>query len=110
VIRGRADNVSTAGIIGLISAGTAPGVSATMLTTAQGDVICAGLITMTTAQWDEICGTTGGLSCVPYFLDATTEGKLTATPPMLAGQVVQQVIIGVSPTMAKIDISAPVIM
>lgn len=96
-LKARADSSATGPVIGLVLADIAA--------SATGNIQTSGPIILTTAQWDAVCGTTGGLSFnVPYYLDATTAGKLTATPPSAVGQVVQQVIIGVSTTEAVIAI------
>lgn len=101
--RSQADAQATARTIGLLTANVAPGV--------QGAVQLSGPITLTTAQWDAICGTIGGLAFdVPYYLDAASPGALTATPPSATGAVVQQVIIGVSPTTAVIQIGIPEVL
>ena len=45
-----------------------------------------GPLTLTTAQWDAIAGTSGGLAPgTVYYVDPTTAGHLTATPPSTSG-------------------------
>lgn len=49
---------------------------------AAGIVATSGEVVGTTAQWDAVTGQTGGLTFnATYFLDVTTAGKLTSTPP-----------------------------
>jgi hypothetical protein len=98
--KAKADDIATGRAIGVAKADIAAG--------ATGKVQLGNTLTLTTAQWDAICGTSGGLSFdVPYYLDAATAGHLTPTPPNVAGQVKQQVIVGVSPTIAIIDRTVP---
>lgn len=66
--------VGTSDCLGLMFADTASG--------AQGIVATSGEVTGTTAQWDAVTGQTGGLTFnATYFLDISTAGKLTSTPP-----------------------------
>ena len=49
---------------------------------AAGIVVTEGELTGTTAEWDTVTGQTGGLTTgAQYYLNATTSGKLTSTPP-----------------------------
>lgn len=101
--KAKADSITTGRVFGL-SLGT-------VLTSTSGIFQAGDTITLTTGQWDAIAGTTGGLAFdVPYYLSADTAGELTSTPPSAAGQIVQQVIVGISPTQAKIDIADPVVI
>lgn len=102
-MKAKADVAATGRVIGLTIAAIGAGSS--------GVVQTGGVLELTTAEWDAIAGTVGGLSFnVPYYLDAATAGKLTATPPSTTGQVVQQVIVGISPTQAKVDITVPEVL
>ncbi len=59
---------------------------------AQGSVAIDGLVTLTTAQWDAVTGQSGGLTFgANYFVDPTTAGKLTTTPPSTVTQYVTMV-------------------
>lgn len=101
--KAQADAQATGRTIGLTRADVAAGES--------GSIQLSGAITLTTAEWDAICGTSGGLSFnTPYYLSAATAGKLTATPPSAAGEVVQQVIIALSTTLAVIRIADPEVL
>ena len=98
--RAQADAPATGRVFGLAVATVNSGDS--------GIVQTGGVLELTTDEWDAICGTEGGLAFnVPYYLDAAVAGMLTATPPSLTGEVVQQVIVGISPTKAKIGITVP---
>ncbi len=98
--KARANAAATGPVLGLLTTD--------VLSAATGLVQFGGAITLTTAQWDAVAGTSGGLAFnVPYYLSAATAGKLTATPPSAAGQVVQQVLIGVSPTQAIMSLEVP---
>jgi hypothetical protein len=49
---------------------------------AQGIIATSGEVTGSTAQWDAVTGQTGGLTFnATYFLDISTAGKITSTPP-----------------------------
>lgn len=101
--RAKADAAATGRTRGLTIALVSPSL--------LGIVQTGDTLTLTTSQWDAIAGTSGGLSFdVPYYLSPTTAGALTATPPSTAGQVVQQVIVGVSPTTAIVKISDPEVL
>jgi hypothetical protein len=98
--RAQADAEATARVLGLLLADATSG--------DDGNVQLSGLITLTTGQWDAICNTVGGLSHnTPYYLSAAAPGELTPTPPSAAGEVVEQVIIGISSTRAIIRITDP---
>lgn len=48
----------------------------------NGVIATSGEMTATTAQWDAVTGQTGGLTPgARYFLDNTTAGRITTTPP-----------------------------
>lgn len=102
--KAKADSASTGRVLGLTINTVAPATSDMIVT--AGDIV-----RLTTVQWDAVCGTTGGLAFdVPYYLSAATAGMMTSTPPNVAGQVVQQVIVGVSPTEALVKISDPEVL
>jgi len=72
-----ADSLADSAVVGLVSS-----VSGTVATAAQ----FRDEMTLTTAQWDVATGGSGGLTPnVPYYLDATTGGRLTTVPPSTAG-------------------------
>ena len=81
VKRAQANAVSTADALGLmVSTSTAAG--------ASGTIGVGGTLVATTTQWDAVTGQTGGLtSGSRYYVDPSTAGKLTATPPDTTGQV-----------------------
>ena len=84
---------------------------ATTAAAAIGNVATDGLMVGSTAQWDAITGQTGGLTFnSTYFLDPTTAGKLTTTPPSTAGQV--NVLIGtaISATALDLEIQPPILL
>jgi hypothetical protein len=102
-LKAQADDIATGRVSGLAKADIAPG--------ASGKVRPAGSITLTTDQWDAVAGTTGGLAFnVPYYLSADSSGALTATPPNVAGQVIELVLVALSPTKAAVKTSEPVVI
>lgn len=100
VKKAKADSATTTPTLGLALG--------SITAAAQGVIQLGGYITLTTAEWDAICGTSGGLSFnVPYYLSSSTAGRLTATPPSTTGDTIQQVIVAMSTTTAKISIGIP---
>lgn len=76
----RANALATAKIYGLVY-------DASIAAAASGQIATDGILSGTTAQWDAVTGQTGGLTVgTDYFLDPTTAGRLTITPPTTAGQ------------------------
>lgn len=78
---------------------------------AVGQIAKNGLVSATTAQWDAVTGQTGGLTPgANYFLDATTSGKITTTPPATAGQIVLELGTAISTTDFDVDIQTPYLL
>lgn len=101
--RAQADDETTGRTIGIAQADIAAG--------ASGRIQLSGAIDLETDEWDAICGTTGGLTFnTPYYVSAATAGKLTATPPSAVDEVVQQVIVALSPTQAVVRVAEPVVI
>jgi hypothetical protein len=74
VKRANANAVGTSLVVGLCGADIGAG--------ALGNVVTDSEIVATTNQWDAVTGQTGGLTQgVRYFLDGTTSGRITTTPP-----------------------------
>lgn len=104
VKRGQANAKSTSQLVGL-------GYDTTIAAAAIGNIISAGILIATTAQWDAVAGTTGGLVfATPYFLDAATPGKITATAPTTIGQTNTRVGIALSATELEVIIVAPILL
>ncbi|MDX2215297.1 MAG: hypothetical protein SFY66_18680 [Oculatellaceae cyanobacterium bins.114] len=76
---------------------------------ASGLVQTDGVMVATTTQWDAITGQTGGLTAgSPYFLSASTAGRLTVTAPSTVGQFVVRVGIALSATQMDITVQPPI--
>lgn len=105
VKRAKADSKSTSGVVGLWY-------DTTTAASATGYMQTDDMFTATTTQWDTICGTTGGLTAgTVYFLDPTTAGKLTSTPPTTVGHCVVPVMRALSTTQAVLLLPAlPVLL
>lgn len=104
VKRGQANAKATAKIVGLVY-------DASVAASAIGSVAQGGILTGTTAQWDAVAGTTGGLAVgAYYFLDAATAGKITATAPVVAGQVNVCIGSALSSTELEVDIELPILL
>lgn len=104
VKRAQANAKSTSGVIGL-------GYDASTAAAASGNIQCSGTVTATTTQWDAVAGTTGGLTfSTLYFLDPSTPGKITATPPTTTGQC--NVLVGraISATELDLQITPPILL
>lgn len=98
VDKAQANAVGTVNVIGLVS-------DTSISTGVVGGVQTDGVLAATTGQWDAVAGTTGGLTKdVTYFLDDTTAGKITSTPPTIAGKFVIKIGIAISTTELKICI------
>ena len=104
VKRGQANAKSTAKLAGLVYDGT-------IAAGASGNIAQSGVMVGTTAQWDAVAGTAGGLSFgAYYFLDPTTAGKITATPPTTAGQVNVLVGLALSTTELELELLPPILL
>lgn len=92
----KADASSTHKVIGLVH-------DTTIASAASGKVAIDGTLEATTAQWDVVTGDVGGLTFgATYYLDPTTEGKLTTTAPTTTGQFIKPVGIALSTTVLEI--------
>ena len=104
VKRAQANALATARVFGLW-------VDTTTAAAGTGNVGMNGLLVATTVQWDTVTGQTGGLtSGATYFVDPTTVGKLTASAPTTAGQVVSVVGLALSLTEMEINIARPILL
>lgn len=98
-----ANSMSTAVVVGL-STQTVAGAAPLLV---QSD----GVLTLTTGQWDAVAGTSGGLTVdTVYYLDPTSSGQITATPPVTVGQVVVPIGIALSATDLLIRIGYPTLL
>ena len=81
----QANAAGTSDVLGLVA-------DVTIATTANGGIQTTGKLVATTGQWDAVTGQVGGLtSGVKYYLDETTPGALTTTPPSGTGEFVAPV-------------------
>jgi hypothetical protein len=104
VKRGKADAKTTSKLAGL---GLDPSIAAG----ATGSIITDGTLVASTGQWDAVAGTTGGLAFgTEYFLDPTTAGMLTATPPTSVGQCNTLVGMAISSTELELRIQPPILL
>lgn len=101
VDKAQADAQSTIRVSGLAAEAIA------MSTT--GDILYDGIMVATTGEWDAVTGETGGLTPgANYFLDASTAGMLTQTPPSSTGEFVVRVGHALSATEFEIEIQQPI--
>lgn len=104
VRRGQANAKTTAKVVGLVY-------DSSIAAGASGSIAQTGILTGTTAQWDAVAGTTGGLAFgTYYFLDPASPGKITATPPITAGQVNVCIGSALSATELEVDIELPILL
>lgn len=94
-------DAATAGYeaVGIVAAAVAPTFSADVRTTGK----------LTLADWTAASGSSTLTPNAPYYLSATP-GFITATPPNVGGQRVQQVGVAVSPDTLSIQIMPPVLL
>lgn len=93
-----ANAAGTSDVLGLVAD------SPSITNGAIGGVCVQGILTATTVQWDAVTGGTGGLVFnTKYFLDPTTSGKLTSTPPTTVGQLV--VLIGTAISTVDMEVA-----
>lgn len=101
---GQANAKTTSQLAGL-------GLDASIAAGAVGNIITGGILVATTAQWDAVAGTTGGLAFgTRYFLDPTTAGKITSTPPTTVGQCVAVIGMALSTTELLVEIDPPILL
>jgi hypothetical protein len=99
-----ADAAATTLVTGLVS-------DETILTTADGEVQCDGILTATTGQWDAVTGKVGGLSINSlYYLDPLVAGQITDTAPVDAGDYVAPIGLALSTTELCIRITPTVLL
>lgn len=102
VAKAKADAIATSKVLGLVQ-------DASIANAGSGYVLTDGLLTASTAEWDAVTGETGGLTPqARYFLDPTTAGKLTQTPPSVDGQVIAPVLTALSSTQAEISVATTI--
>jgi hypothetical protein len=106
VKRANASALATSGgVVGLI-------IDPTIAIGANGNVATDGPITLTTEQWDAvITGDSASLSFGSiYYIDPTTPGNITTTPPATQGQVVVALGIAISATTLKLSVEASILL
>jgi len=104
VKKGQANAAGTANLLGLVY-------DVSISNGATGGIATDGVLTATTTQWDAVAGTTGGLTFgTTYFLDPTTSGKITSTPPTTVGQLVVAIGVALSTTDLLIDIETEILL
>ena len=104
VKRAQANAKTTSKLAGL-------GYDSSIAAAAIGNIASEGVLVATTTQWDAVAGTTGGLAFnTVYFLDPTTAGKITATPPTTTGQCNVIVGIALSSTELELQIEQPILL
>lgn len=91
---------ASANAVGLMQVDTA--------NTFAGDVQTEGLFTL--ADWTDVIGATTLAAKTTYFLDPSTPGMLTATPPTTAGQVIQIVGTAVSDDTLDLTFETPILL
>lgn len=99
VVRASAADGSRAAV-GLASAATAPGFGVPVHT--------GGPLTL--ADWTGATGAASLSPGSPYFVSASTPGRLTAAPPTTAGQVVQCVGAALTADTLLVEIEAPILL
>lgn len=104
VKRAQANAKSTAKVAGLVYDNS-------IAAGASGNIAQSGVMVGTTTQWDAVAGTTGGLAFgTYYFLDPSTAGKITATPPTTTGQVNVLIGIALSTTELELELAPPILL
>ena len=104
VDKARANAASTARVYGLVY-------DTTIATTANGTIATDGPLVATTGEWDAVTGQTGGLTPgAMYFLDPSTAGMMTTTPPTTVGHLVCKIGEAISTTEFEISISDPILL
>lgn len=95
----KADAGGTADVIGLVA-------ETTVASAATGGIITDGVLAFaTTTQVDAIAGTTGGFTVgTHFFLSAAVAGKITSTPPTVAGQYNVYIGIAISTVELRLNI------
>jgi len=102
VKKAKANAFSTAFVAGLVY-------DTSISNGSSGSVQTDGIMSLSTAQWDVVAGTTGGLTQgTLYFLDPSTAGMITATPPSTAGQVNTLIGIAINTQDMKLMLSPPI--
>lgn len=85
ILRAVASSVGTGKVAGLVY-------DAAIAASASGAYIVSGTLSQATALWDAVTGQTGGLTPgQDYFVDPSTPGRLTTTPPTATGSVISKV-------------------
>jgi len=103
ILPAQADALANARVLGLALSTEAGG--------AQVLMAIIGMITGTTAEWDAITGGAGGLTPgALYFLDPTTPGMLTTTPPTAAGECVVEIGQALVTTELQVNIQRPILL
>ena len=104
VKKAQANAQGTADVLGMV-------MDATVAAAGTATIATRGFITATTTQWDAVTGQTGGLTLsASYFLDPTTAGKITTTPPTTAGQFVVLLGTALSTTDFMLDVEPEVLL
>lgn len=95
-------NVDKSEIVGLVA-------DVSISASSVGNIQTSGILTATTGQWDAIAGTTGGLTVgIVYYLDVTTPGHLTATPPLTLTDWLVRIGRALSTTELELGIEPPI--
>ena len=98
----QADAVATKDVLGFVA-------ETSVAAAASGAVQSDGVLSATTAQWDAVTGDSGGLTAgSKYYLDESTAGMLTTTPPSGSGEFVAMVGMGLSTTEMEISIRSTI--
>ena len=98
----QADAAATKDVLGLVA-------EVSVAAAASGAVQSDGVLAATTAQWDAVTGDVGGLTAgTKYYLDESTAGMLTTTPPSGSGEFVAMVGMGLSTTEMEISIRSTI--
>ncbi len=97
---GRADAESTSGVVGLANQDVIATESGTYLTDGQ----------VTRSDWTAVTGTSTLTTGATYYLDETTAGHITSTPPSVEGESVVRVGTALSANTIDIEIAQPVLL
>ena len=97
---GRADSESTSGVVGIANED--------VTATNQGTYLTDGQVTR--SDWTAITGSATLTTGATYYLDETTAGHLTSTPPSVVGESVVRVGTALSGTTLDIEIAQPVLL
>jgi hypothetical protein len=83
---------------------------ATIASSANGNIVTEGLVTLTTTQWDAVGGSSGLSFGSTYYIDPSTPGNITTTAPTTVGQVVVPIGVAISAVTLKVEVGEAILL